>query len=213
MYFSEWVICNKVKLYTDHSTSILPSRYFKTLTLTSTQKYLKNPRCLTGHDIKEEREYLNDMMTSLTVFVFHREATVVIKWETIACSIPGVPIVESGRKLHEENKKKNEGSLEGKAGENSRSRPTPPPPVFPVYHLTRSPLTAALYYLNAWNRLEKPQHDNRSVLDYFNTCSTCLILLMDNNRSHGLLIMRSPFHINRFAVSLALKQRLWETRK
>ena len=27
------------------------------------------------------------------------------------------------------------------------------PPVFPVYNLTRSPLTAALYYLNAWNRL------------------------------------------------------------
>ena len=25
--------------------------------------------------------------------------------------------------------------------------------VFPVYNLTRSPLTAALYYLNAWNRL------------------------------------------------------------
>ena len=29
----------------------------------------------------------------------------------------------------------------------------PPPPVFPVYNLTRSPLSAALYYLNAWNRL------------------------------------------------------------
>ena len=75
------MICNKVKLYTDHSTSILLSRYFKTLTcaLTLIQKYLKNPRCLTGHDIKEERENLNDMMTSLRVFVFHREATVVIK--------------------------------------------------------------------------------------------------------------------------------------
>ena len=34
---------------------------------------------------------------------------------------------------------------------------SPPPfhprPVFPMYNLTRSPLTAALYYLNAWNRL------------------------------------------------------------
>ena len=29
----------------------------------------------------------------------------------------------------------------------------PPQPVFPVYNLTRSPLTAPLYYLNAWNRL------------------------------------------------------------
>ena len=28
-----------------------------------------------------------------------------------------------------------------------------PLPVFSVYNLTRSPLTAALYYLNAWNRL------------------------------------------------------------
>ena len=31
--------------------------------------------------------------------------------------------------------------------------PPPAPPVFPVYNLTRSPLTAALYYLNAWSRL------------------------------------------------------------
>ena len=31
--------------------------------------------------------------------------------------------------------------------------PSPPLPHFPVYNLTRSPLTAALYYLNAWNRL------------------------------------------------------------
>jgi len=43
-------------------------------------------------------------------------------------------------------KKNNEGRLD------SRSRP-PPSPVFSVYNLTRSPLTAALYYLNAWNRL------------------------------------------------------------
>ena len=50
--------------------------------------------------------------------------------------VPGVQIVEGGRKIHEE--KKNEGRL-------SLS--------FPVYNLTRSPLTAALYYLNAWNRL------------------------------------------------------------
>ena len=29
----------------------------------------------------------------------------------------------------------------------------PLPPVFPVYSLIRSPLTATLYYLNAWNGL------------------------------------------------------------
>ena len=34
-----------------------------------------------------------------------------------------------------------------------RSRPPSPPPVFPVYSLIRFPRTAALYYLNAWNRL------------------------------------------------------------
>ena len=35
------------------------------------------------------------------------------------------------------------------------ARPPPPqsPPVFPVYNLTLSPLTSALFYLNAWNRL------------------------------------------------------------
>ena len=32
-------------------------------------------------------------------------------------------------------------------------RTRPPPPVFPVYSLIRFPLTAALYYLNAWNGL------------------------------------------------------------
>ena len=32
--------------------------------------------------------------------------------------------------------------------------PSPPPlTVFPVYNLTRSPLTATLYCLNPWNRL------------------------------------------------------------
>ena len=37
----------------------------------------------------------------------------------------------------------------------SDSSPPPPhsPPVFPVYNLTLSPLTSALFYLNAWNRL------------------------------------------------------------
>ena len=35
----------------------------------------------------------------------------------------------------------------------SASSPPPLSLIFPVYNLTRSPLTAALYYLNAWNRL------------------------------------------------------------
>ena len=46
-------------------------------------------------------------------------------------------------------RKKNEGRLEGERGR----EPHPPPPVLPVYTLTHSPLTGALYYLSAWNRL------------------------------------------------------------
>ena len=56
---------------------------------------------------------------------------------------------ERGRKVHEGKR------LEGEKGE-TRSlvlAPPPPPPVSSVYNLTRSPLTPALYYLNAWNRL------------------------------------------------------------
>ena len=52
-------------------------------------------------------------------------------------------IVERGRKIHEEKK--------------MRAPPlfSPPLPVFPVYNLTRSPLTAALYYpMNPWNMLQ-----------------------------------------------------------
>ena len=38
---------------------------------------------------------------------------------------------------------------------NSRRKKTfPPPPRFPGVQLTRSPLTTALYYLDAWNRLD-----------------------------------------------------------
>ena len=48
---------------------------------------------------------------------------------------PGVQIVERGRKIHEEKKR-------------------PPPTRFPGVQLTRSPLTTALYYLDAWNRLD-----------------------------------------------------------
>ena len=47
---------------------------------------------------------------------------------------PGVQIVERGRKIHEEKKR--------------------PPRRFPGVQLTRSPLTTALYYLDAWNRLD-----------------------------------------------------------
>ena len=57
------------------------------------------------------------------------------------------------RALEKNSGRKKKGRLEGERGGNfSRSRP-PSPAVFPVYNLTRSPLTAALYYLNAWNRL------------------------------------------------------------
>ena len=37
---------------------------------------------------------------------------------------------------------------------NSRRKKTFPPPRFPGVQLTRSPLTTALYYLDAWNRLD-----------------------------------------------------------
>ena len=49
-------------------------------------------------------------------------------------------------------KKKNEGRLEGERGRE-----------LPVYNLTRSPLTAALYYLNAWNRLGCPREPLRGT--------------------------------------------------
>ena len=49
--------------------------------------------------------------------------------------VPGVQIVERGRKIHEEKKRS-------------------PPHRFHGVQLTRSPLTTALYYLNAWNRLD-----------------------------------------------------------
>ena len=68
--------------------------------------------------------------------------------------VPGVQIAERGKKIHAE--KKNRGRTRGgKGGQNafSRSHHPPPRPVFPVYNLSRSPFTAVLYYLNAWNRL------------------------------------------------------------
>ena len=51
--------------------------------------------------------------------------------------------MERGRKIHEE--KKNEGRLQGER----------------VYNVTRSPLTAGLYYLDAWNRLIKTSYQLR----------------------------------------------------
>ena len=51
-------------------------------------------------------------------------------------------------------RKKKRVETRGGKGERTFSRSTPPPPpVFPVYNSTRLPLTPALYYLNAWNRL------------------------------------------------------------
>ena len=52
--------------------------------------------------------------------------------------------IRAREKIHEEKKR----------GETGLSLSFPlPPPVFPVYNLTRTPLTAALYYLNTWNGL------------------------------------------------------------
>ena len=67
------------------------------------------------------------------------------------------------------------------------ARPPPPhsPPVFPVYNLTLSPLTAALYYLNAWNRLSlfitlrilecESKHWKKSDLDVKRLESNCQV--------------------------------------
>ena len=62
--------------------------------------------------------------------------------------VPAVQIIERGRKIQEEKKTR------GTRG---------PPPVFPVYNLTRSPLTAALYYLNAWNKLFQTRFSSKSL--------------------------------------------------
>ena len=43
--------------------------------------------------------------------------------------------------------------LEGETGRGKALAPPLPPPRFPGVLVTRSPLTAALYYLNALNRL------------------------------------------------------------
>ena len=62
---------------------------------------------------------------------------------------------------------------------------SPPPPVFPVYNLTLSPLTAALYYRNAWNRLSlfvilrilecESKHWKKSDLDAKRLESNCQV--------------------------------------
>ena len=82
--------------------------------------------------------------------------------------------------------KKNEGRLEGERGrELPRSRPPPvpfPPPVFPVYNLTRSLFTAALYYLNAYyNGLTRytfyATGETRSTTSHI-TCNTKNVIYM-----------------------------------
>ena len=82
-------------------------------------------------------------------------------------------------------RKKNEGRLEGERGRERRSltlappRSAPPPrPVFLVYNFTRSLLTAALYYLNAWNRVGCLQKS--------------LILFIQNNLLEKTMALWSP---------------------
>ena len=50
-------------------------------------------------------------------------------------------------------REKKRGETRRRKGERTLA-PLPHPPGIPVYNLTRSPLTATLYYLNAWNRLQ-----------------------------------------------------------
>ena len=84
----------------------------------------------------------------------------VISYEIVACSRRSDSRAGEKNSRGKPKKKKTRGDQRGKGGENAFSRfrfprPPPAPPVFPVYNLTRSPLTATLYYLNAWNRLTK----------------------------------------------------------
>ena len=84
-------------------------------------------------------------------------------------------------------------SKHGACSRRSDSSPTPPhsPPVFPVYNLTLSPLTAALYYLNAWNRLSlfiilpilecESKHWKKSDLDAKRLESNCQVSLETTN--------------------------------
>lgn len=62
---------------------------------------------------------------------------------------------EKGREKNSPRKKKDGETRGGKGEGKSSPPPSFPSPRFPIYKLTRSPLTAALYYLKAWNRLEE----------------------------------------------------------
>ena len=64
---------------------------------------------------------------------------------------------KNSRRIKKEGRLEGERGREGRKGEGTSLAlsppPPPPPPVLPVYNLTRSPITAVLYYLNAWNTL------------------------------------------------------------
>ena len=55
----------------------------------------------------------------------------------------------SDSRAPEKNSRRRKKRVETRGGKGERTFSR----VFPVYNLTRLPLTAALYYLNAWNRL------------------------------------------------------------
>ena len=77
------------------------------------------------------------------------------KWfieKMLACSRRSYSRVQD---KNSQRKKKNEGRLEGERGS--------PSPRFRVYNLTRSPLTAALYYLNVWNGLRKRSRQHFTI--------------------------------------------------
>ena len=79
----------------------------------------------------------------------------VVTYEIVACSRRSDSRAREKNSRGKPKKKKDEGRLEGERGFRFPRFPPRPPPVFPVYNLTRSPLTATLYYLNAWNTLTK----------------------------------------------------------
>ena len=84
--------------------------------------------------------------------------------------VPGIQIqiVERGRKIHEE--KNTRGDQRGKGEGN-----LVPPPVLPVYNLTCSPLTTALYYLSTWNRLLPDSTSMKAFGQFYSHCVRFLV--------------------------------------
>ena len=100
-----------------------------------------------------------------------------------------------------------------KRGETGLSLSSPPPhPVFPVYNLTRSPVTPALYYLNTWNR---------RMFDVWAACSSCVPPQKDIRYSVSIALVKiwtrdkiKPKHVQReFPLAVKWDQALFSFRR